>query len=111
AAVVDGPIVVDARDGLGFVGPDAVALALARAAVVQALDAVPPDAAEVIAPDGPAWDWLAGVPHALHREPGACVRLVGDDVEATIAVARRAAQLPRECRTVVRAALDAAALG
>ncbi|UOW00068.1 FtsK/SpoIIIE domain-containing protein [Agrococcus sp. SCSIO52902] len=111
AAVVDGPVVADARDGLGFVGPLPIATALARSALVQALDAVPPDAAEVIAPDDAAWDWLDGVPHRLHREPGTAVRVVGDGVEVTIAVAPDASLLPRECRTVVRAALDVARTG
>lgn len=111
AAVVHGPVVVDARDGLGLVGPPLIALAAARAAVVQVLDAVPPDAAEVIAPDDPAWDWLGAVPHPLHREPGAAVRVVGDGVEATVALATHAAALPRECRVVVHVALDEARLG
>ena len=111
AAVLDGPVVVDARDGLGFVGPSAIALALARAAVVQVMDAVPPDAAEIIAPDDPAWDWLTSLPHALHREPGQAVRIVGDGVEVTIAVAGDASLLPRECRTVVHASLDRARVG
>ncbi|WP_306233647.1 FtsK/SpoIIIE domain-containing protein, partial [Agrococcus beijingensis] len=110
AAVLEGPVVVDARDGLGFVGPLPIALALARAAVVQAMDAVAPDGAEVIAPDGPAWDWLRELPHPLHREPGSAVRIVGDGVEATIAVAVEPAALPRECRVVVRAALDRASV-
>lgn len=111
AALVDGPLVVDAREGIGIVGPPLVALALARSAVVQAADAVPPDAAEAIVPADPAWDWLAQLPHPLHREPGSTVRLVGDGVEVTIAVAEHASQLPRECRIVVHAALDAARVG
>ncbi|GEK80941.1 FtsK/SpoIIIE domain-containing protein [Agrococcus baldri] len=111
AAVVEGPVVVDAREGIGIVGPPLVALALARAAVVQAADAVAPDAAEAIAPDGAGWEWLAQLPHPLHREPGSVVRLVGDDVEVTIAVAEHAAQLPRECRVVVHASLDRARVG
>ncbi|HET8868012.1 MAG TPA: FtsK/SpoIIIE domain-containing protein, partial [Agrococcus sp.] len=111
AAVLDGPVVVDARSGLGIVGPPRIALALARSAVVQAADAVPPDAAEAIVPDDPAWDWLEALPHPLHREPGSAVRLVGDGVEVTVAVAQHAAQLPRECRIVVHAALDAARTG
>ncbi|MGM1028586.1 MAG: FtsK/SpoIIIE domain-containing protein [Actinomycetota bacterium] len=111
AAVVHGPVVLDGREGLGLVGPRQVALAAARAAVVQVLDAVPPDAAEVIAPDGDDWDWLEAIPHPLHREPGAAVRVVGDGLEVTVAVAAHPASLPRECRLVVRVALDAAMLG
>jgi DNA segregation ATPase FtsK/SpoIIIE, S-DNA-T family len=111
AAAVDGPVVVDAREGIGVVGPALIAHAIARAAVVQAADAVAPDAVEAIAPDDPAWDWLAGLPHPLHREPGGVVRLVGDGVEVTVAVAVHAAQLPRECRIVVHAALDGARVG
>lgn len=105
AAAVDGPVVLDARDGIGFAGDARIATALARSAVVQLLEAVPPDAAAVIAPDDPAWDWLAEAPHPLHREPGRVVRLVGDDVEATVAIGADAASLPRECRAVVRASL------
>ncbi|ERG63722.1 hypothetical protein L332_04540 [Agrococcus pavilionensis RW1] len=110
AAVVEGPVTVDARDGIGFVGPPAIAVALARAALVQVLDVVAPDEAEVIAPDGEAWHWLAPLPHPVHREPGGHVRVVGDDVDVTIATALAPALLPRECRVVVRAALDAARL-
>lgn len=111
AAVVDGPIVVDARDGIGIVGPSLVTLALARAVVVQVLDAVAPGDAEAIAPDDAAWDWLAPLPHPLHREPGTTVRLVGDGVDVTVAVAEHAARLPRECRVVVHAALDETRIG
>ncbi|WP_347754103.1 FtsK/SpoIIIE domain-containing protein [Agrococcus sp. ProA11] len=111
AAVVDGPIVVDAREGIGVVGPPLVALALARAALVQILDAVPPDAAEAIVPDDPRWDWFDALPHVLHREPGSAVRLVGDGLEVTVALAERADGLPRECRVVVHAALDDARVG
>lgn len=110
AAVVEGPVTVDARAGLGFVGPPAIAAALARAALVQVLDAVAPDEAEVIAADDEAWDWLAPLPHPVHREPGRHVRVVGDDVDVTIGIAAAPALLPRECRVVVRAALDAARL-
>lgn len=111
AAVVHGPLVVDAREGIGLVGPGPVALAAARSAVVQVLDAVPPDAAELIVPDDAAWDWLEAVPHPLHREPACAVRIVGDGLEATVAVAEHASSLPRECRVVVRVALDAATVG
>lgn len=104
AAVLDGPLVVDARDGVGLVGP--AAAAVARTAVVQVLEAVPPGAARVVAPEDPAWDWLALGPHELHREPGSAVRVVGDGVEATVAVAASPEGLPRECRAVVRATLD-----
>ncbi|WP_072313056.1 FtsK/SpoIIIE domain-containing protein [Agrococcus sp. Marseille-P2731] len=111
AAVLEGPIVVDAREGIGLVGPRPVAIALARAIVVQVADAVAPDAAEAIVPDSPAWAWLAALPHPLHREPCDAVRLVGDGVEVTVAVAEDAAALPRECRIVVHAALDRAHVG
>lgn len=110
ASVVEGPVTVDAREGIGFVGPPVIAIALARAALVQVLDAVAPDEAEVIAPDDEAWDWLAPLPHPVHREPGHHVRVVGDDVDVTLAIAPAPALLPRECRVVVRAALDAARL-
>lgn len=111
AAVLRGPVVVDAREGIGLVGPGPVALAAARSAVVQVLDTVPPDAADVIAPDDDAWDWLEAVPHPLHREPASAVRVVGDGLEVTVAVAEHASSLPRECRVVVRIALDEATAG
>lgn len=105
AATVEGPLVVDARDGLGVVGP--AALAVARTAVVQVLEALPPGEAVVVAPDDAAWDWLEAGPHELHREPGGVVRIVGDAAEATVAAAASPEGLPRECRVVVHAALDA----
>ncbi|WAC66317.1 FtsK/SpoIIIE domain-containing protein [Agrococcus sp. SL85] len=105
AATVEGPLVVDARDGVGVVGP--AAIAVARTAVLQVLEALPPGEAVVVAPDDAAWDWLEACPHELHREPGAVVRIVGDAAEATVAAATSAEGLPRECRVVVHAALDA----
>lgn len=111
AATTLGPIVVDAREGLGIVGQPAIAMALARAAIVQVADAVAPDTAEAIVPEGAGWDWLAGLPHPVHREPGHAMRLVGDAIEVTVAVAATAAELPRECRVVVHAALDEVRVG
>ena len=113
AASGDAPMAVDAVDGLGFHGPAQVVAGLARTALVQVLEAVSPEIAEVLVEADDGLNWLDAVPHRLQRAPQQTpgtniVRVLTDRADITIATAPRAADLPRECS--LRLAADAAAL-
>lgn len=64
ALVHDVPLTADVADGLGFVGSRPLALAAARAAVVQCAYAVAPGALAIEGPRSPEWAWLSALPHA-----------------------------------------------
>lgn len=126
AAVVQGaPIVVDARFGIGIVGAAPLALAAARAVVLQLAAALPPDTTEVRAPnDAAPWQWLGLLPHPKAQVDARQARPVvaftqltftqraaaqlapahaaGTHRSIVVAVASDAALLPREARVVVR---------
>lgn len=57
------PLTAEVDGGLGFTGPRSLALAAARAALVQCADAVPPGTIAIEAPGTEAWQWIAGLPH------------------------------------------------
>lgn len=61
----DAPVTADVARGLGFVGPRPLALAAARAAVVQVAHAVAPGALAIEGPASPDWEWLGALPHAF----------------------------------------------
>lgn len=105
---VRAPVALDARRGLGIVGPTPVAEALARSLVLQLTDLVAPTSGRIVAVGAESWRWLDSLPHPLTRDDGerVLVRFLADGAEATIAIAERAELLPRDCRVVVRAGLD-----
>lgn len=107
AATVEGPVVVDARLGIGIVGPDLIATAIARGLVVQLLQLLAPGHARVLVEGPSAWAWLDGVPHELVEEHGdrTLVRVVAETVEATIVLATSHERLPRDCRVTLTADL------
>ncbi|PRY69623.1 S-DNA-T family DNA segregation ATPase FtsK/SpoIIIE [Glaciihabitans tibetensis] len=74
AAFVDSaPVVIDARLGIGFYGPTPLAVAAARAIVIQLAAALSPSGARI---DGP-WGWLAQLPHDQTVGDG---RLISDAI-------------------------------
>ena len=93
----DAPLVVDAADGLGIVGPDSAARALARAVVVQLAARCSP---AVWALEGPE-TWIAALPHVTGPAEGG-YRLRREEREVLVAWAAEAAQLPLGCGVVVR---------
>lgn len=105
------PVTAKVADGIGFVGPRALALAAARAAIVQCAHAVPPGALAIEGPALAGWEWLVLLPHAID---GAPIRLLVTDAEDAdsgsrapdershvIAVGAAAGDLPPGLGTVV----------
>ncbi|MGR0220335.1 FtsK/SpoIIIE domain-containing protein [Agromyces sp. ZXT2-6] len=112
ARLLDAPVTADVSDGLGFVGPRALALAAARAAVVQCAHAVAPDALAIDGPSSPEWRWLAALPHSAASAPARLLVTEGAGAPAAggrargarphvIAVGTGTADLPPGLGTVV----------
>lgn len=111
ALVHDAPLTADVADGLGFVGSRPLALAAARAAVVQCAHAVVPGALAIEGPPSPEWRWLAALPHARASAPArllvteaggqvAASASEGDEVHV-IAVGTGVVDLPPGLGTVI----------
>jgi S-DNA-T family DNA segregation ATPase FtsK/SpoIIIE len=58
------PVVVDASQGIAFVGSPGLARAAARAALVSCAHHADPRTVELDLPDAPEWAWAARLPHA-----------------------------------------------
>lgn len=104
AAVRDAPRVLDARDGIGVIGPPEAARAVARSIVVQLLARLSPASATLEAPTDERW--AADLPHAVRFTDGpsgaARFRLaVRADEPLTVAWANDVAELPSEAHAVV----------
>lgn len=111
--VSDAPVFVDARDGIGIVGPAVAASALARSIVAQlALQLSPADTAISVGAGG-CFDWVRLLPHppAAHQTAPDCVGFHATagaegqrDTTAWCAAVTHDTELPRECRVLVRLA-------
>lgn len=110
-ALSDAPILVDARDGIGFVGPAPIAEAAARAVVMQLAILLSPEMTRMRAPDGAEWDWLRSLPHPLERSEHRAVEFVVTETNCSLSVAFAANRgaLPREAAVIVE--LDGAGRG
>ncbi|MGW4927717.1 FtsK/SpoIIIE domain-containing protein [Agromyces sp. NPDC004153] len=112
-ALGDAPVVASLAGGIGVVGIDPVADALARALVVQVAHGGRPDEVGIAVPAGDAWGWSTPLPH---RGGPTALRVVGRserdptttpsaptdaDGVATIAVADAAEHLPPGLETLV----------
>src|SRR5690554_1549771 len=106
----DAPIMVDARDGIGIVGPDVPAHALGRAVVAQLAFRLSPAAFGIVAAEGP-FSWVQRLPHPLAHHGADGTRVEFHPVEgpadapsarAVCVVTNDANTLPRECRVLVR---------
>jgi S-DNA-T family DNA segregation ATPase FtsK/SpoIIIE len=114
AELADAPILADAAEGVGVVGPIPLAAAVARAVIVQIAAASPPDDVTIAAPSTEAW--VSVLPHAVRqRDPGsartghatggaeqALVRFDGVGCRLVVAWARDEASLPPGCSALVR---------
>ncbi|TYL52388.1 FtsK/SpoIIIE domain-containing protein [Agromyces mariniharenae] len=113
-ALDDAPVVASLAGGIGVVGIEPVADALARALVVQVTHGGRPDEVGIAVPAGEAWGWSTPLPH---RSGPTALRVVGRserdatttpsaptdaDGVATIAVADAAEHLPPGLETLVR---------
>jgi S-DNA-T family DNA segregation ATPase FtsK/SpoIIIE len=110
ATLSSGPVVMDARLGIGICGPPTLAVAAARAIVVQVAAALSP-AAVVMRGDGTeVWRWVDQLPHARDAPritaPRAGVVWIGDRTSrgdpVLVCTALRPSDLPREVRVVLR---------
>ncbi|MEO8263587.1 MAG: FtsK/SpoIIIE domain-containing protein [Pseudolysinimonas sp.] len=99
----DGPVVVDARDGIGIVGAPALAAAVARALSVQVAAQLSPVTARLTAAAGA--DWVAGLPHeVLGPADDSTYRWQWPDGSAVITWAASERELPPGCGARVTAA-------
>ncbi|MBX3093097.1 MAG: hypothetical protein KF680_00925 [Cryobacterium sp.] len=121
AQLDDAPILVDARAGIGIVGPALATRALLRAIVVQLAHSLAPDAARLHPKnltDVSDLTWLLELPHAstdtmAATAPGESSHSVAPTVTtvhftdldghslALVALAAHERDLPRECHTIV----------
>ncbi|MGR2753142.1 FtsK/SpoIIIE domain-containing protein [Agromyces arachidis] len=111
ARLTGAPFTVPVAGGIGFVGPRPLALAAARAAVLQCAHLVPPDALSIEGPPTPEWAWLESLPHAAPRAPAVLTvvdsgapggRPGRGDRAHVIALGEAVADLPPGLATLVR---------
>ena len=109
----DAPVLVDARYGIGVCGSRVLALAVARAIVLQLAWALSP-ADYWVAATGRAESWVGTLPHRALREPRqgylAEFGMAAEDrATAFVAMAREESELPGDCRIVIRVGYDTGA--
>ncbi|MGX5681281.1 FtsK/SpoIIIE domain-containing protein [Schumannella luteola] len=110
AAAFDGPVLVDARLGIGVCGPRRAAMSAVRGFAVQCARALPPDAWWIaVSNAGAESDWLSALPHASRRGSagGFSVefgRRGSDAAEVVLAAAATESELPASCRVVLAVA-------
>ncbi|MEX1079361.1 MAG: FtsK/SpoIIIE domain-containing protein [Homoserinimonas sp.] len=121
ATLTDAPVLIDARDGIGIVGPPVPAVALARAIVAQLAFRLSPAESAVTADDGGCFGWTRRLPHPSTPPgrdaaqgslagplPGRILfRPTGDAAtnpapQIVCVVAEDAGILPRDCRVLIR---------
>src|SRR5690554_1944924 len=109
--LTDAPIMVDARYGIGIVGPAVPAASLARAVVCQLAFRLSPADSMVSANAEGDFSWAGALPHAPSRrgvQPGwVSFQPARDAMEIPVdevlcVVATNVSTLPRECRVLVR---------
>lgn len=118
AIVEDVPLLVDARQGIGVVGPLALGRAVARSLLVQLAHGAGPDVLEVVALPESGWEAFHALPHVSGRpSPGAgalnprttvsveertaAVHSAPRSAHLMIVVAPSVADLPAACREIV----------
>jgi S-DNA-T family DNA segregation ATPase FtsK/SpoIIIE len=109
ARLPDAPLVLDARLGIGVVGPRVLANATARALVLQVVASLSPSghSVAVTTDDRDEWRWLGLLPHETTVVVGdlerTVVRVIGSAGEIVVAVAESSGLLPAATRAVVSA--------
>jgi S-DNA-T family DNA segregation ATPase FtsK/SpoIIIE len=117
ATIEDVPVAVDARHGIGVVGPLPLARAVARGLLVQVTHAMPPDALTVVSLPSTGWDEFRALPHLRARSrsvvttrpalTASVAERTGEFEAAVVAadlrivVARSVADLPSTCVEIV----------
>ncbi len=108
AARLHGPVIVDARLGIGVVGSRPLAAAVARALALQVAWALPPERYWCLAPD-PERAWVELLPHrvaSVGQGMAGAIRFgqnAAVEPDVVIAAAESEAELPGACAVVVRA--------
>jgi S-DNA-T family DNA segregation ATPase FtsK/SpoIIIE len=127
ATIADAVVVIDARLGVGVCGQPTLARAAARSIVVQLAATLSPATIDLSGSATPGWQWIRKLPHALAPLPdsgdvseGTIVRVsarsssgqsdsahsdsgaLNSGTSFVVAVADRAADLPRGVRVVVQ---------
>lgn len=103
----DAPVLVGLDGGIGFVGPELLARAAARAVVARCALTGLPGSVRIQAPSGPHWDWVELLPHRAGERGVTVVESDGGGVGpsrsagAIVAVARDRGELPPGLATVV----------
>jgi S-DNA-T family DNA segregation ATPase FtsK/SpoIIIE len=107
ASLPDAPWLVDARDGVGIVGPMPMAQALARSILLQLAAHCSPKSTRIVATSGE--EWVRALPHSLTIEPAVSsdavaasrYRLTGCGADLLIASAPDRSGLPPGARVIV----------
>lgn len=109
ARLTEAPVVADARAGLGFVGPEPLVRAAARAALVQLAERATPGVVALRVPETAGWAWAKRLPHRTGTESVVLVEgATPDSAEPVgadgwhVATATLAEELPPGLGTVVR---------
>lgn len=107
----DAPVFVDARDGVGIVGPEVPAVALARSIATQLAFRLSPATSTVAADDDGCFGWARRFPHRTRTTPLSPRRLEfaqgphdaeGPSARVVCVSPGDEPLLPRECRVLVR---------
>jgi DNA segregation ATPase FtsK/SpoIIIE, S-DNA-T family len=109
ARLTEAPMALDLSGGVGIAGPRALALAAARAIVLQLAHAITPATTVIEVPAGGEWSWAHCLPGALQVAPPDSVRFVEGNRSLLVAVVPDGAPLPRGTRLPVTLAGDATA--
>jgi S-DNA-T family DNA segregation ATPase FtsK/SpoIIIE len=109
ASLTDAPIALELSGGVGIAGPRAVALAVARAIVLQLAHAVTPATTKIEVPAGGEWSWAHSLPGALQVAQTDSVRFVEGNRSLLVAVVPDGTPLPRGTQLPVTIAGDATA--
>ncbi|HEU4808590.1 MAG TPA: hypothetical protein VFT01_10030, partial [Homoserinimonas sp.] len=111
--LTDAQVVVDARDGIGIIGPPVQASALARSVVAQLAFRLSPADSAISADASGCFEWTRRLPHPPNAQGSRPNRVgfhrIGDGsppqgTEVSCAVATDDGGLPRACRVIVRLA-------
>src|SRR5690554_4714272 len=110
SALSAAPVFIDARHGIGIIGPPRLSAALARSIVAQLAFQLSPAEATVAADAGGHFGWALRLPHpsASTPVPGwAEFAPIGDgrarpELRVVCVVAGTADEVPRDCRVLIR---------
>jgi S-DNA-T family DNA segregation ATPase FtsK/SpoIIIE len=109
ASLTDAPIALDLSGGVGIAGPRALALAAARAIILQLAQAMTPATTVLEVSTGGEWSWALGLPGAQLVADTHCVRFVDGNRSLLVAVLPDGTALPRGTGILVTIAGDATA--